>query len=75
MFNYKINLKKIDLIPTIIFNMEVSKICKKKIFKINNFREKKLKKYYLIILIKLNWNVIKDGGWHLSFLDEQIKLY
>ena len=53
-----------------------TKICKKKHLKSPQWlRDQKVKKYSFWKFYKINWNIIKDGGWHFSFLmnAEQIK--
>jgi len=53
-----------------------TKICKKKHLKSPQWlRDQKVKKYSFWKFYKIKWNIIKDGGWHFSFLmnAEQIK--
>ena len=46
-----------------------SKMCKKKHLKTPQWlRNQKVKNYPFWKFYKLKWNLIKDGGWHFSFL-------
>ena len=46
-----------------------SKICKKKYLKSPQWlRKQKVKKNPFWKFYKIKWNIIKDGGWHFSFL-------
>ena len=71
MFYYKFNLlNKTDPL------WYGTKICKKKHLKSPQWlRDQKVKKYSFWKFYKIKWNIIKDGGWHFSFLmnAEQIK--
>ena len=71
MFYYKLNLLN-ETNPT----WRGSRICKKKYLKSPQWlREQKIKKRTFLKFYRINWNIIKDGGWHFSFLmtPEQIK--
>jgi beta-1,4-mannosyl-glycoprotein beta-1,4-N-acetylglucosaminyltransferase len=53
-----------------------SRICKKKYLKSPQWlRNQKVKKYPFWRIDKIKWNIIKNGGWHFSFLmtPEKIK--
>ena len=64
MFYYKINLQN----KTFPF-WYGSKFCKKKYIKSPQWiRNQKIKKYPFWKFYKIKWNVIKNGGWHFSFL-------
>ena len=64
MFYYKINL--INKTYPIWFG---SRICKKKYLKSPQWlRDQKIKKYPFWRFYKIRWNVIREGGWHFSFL-------
>ena len=72
MFYYKINLQN----KTSPF-WYGSRMCKKKYLKSPQWlRNQKVKDYPFWKFYKIKWNVIKNGGWHFSFLMsiEQIKL-
>ena len=72
MFYYKINLQN----KTEPF-WYGSRICKKKYLKSPQWlRDQKVKKVPFWKFYKVRWNVIKNGGWHFSFLmsADQIKL-
>ena len=72
MFYYKINLQN----QTSPF-WYGSRICKKKYLKSPQWlRNQKVKNYPFWKFYKIKWNIIKNGGWHFSFLMnvEQIKL-
>ena len=46
-----------------------SRICKKKFLKTPQWlRDQKIKKYPFWQFNKIKWNIIKNGGWHFSFL-------
>ena len=71
MFYYKFNL--LNTTDPFLYG---SKICKKKHLKSPQWlRNQKVKKYSFWKFYKIKWNIIKDGGWHFSFLmnAEQIK--
>jgi beta-1,4-mannosyl-glycoprotein beta-1,4-N-acetylglucosaminyltransferase len=71
MFYYKINLQN----KTNPF-WHGSRICKKKYLRTPQWiRNQKVKKFPFWKIYKIKWNVIKNGGWHFSFLmnAEQIK--
>jgi len=71
MYYYKINL----LNKTDPF-WYGSRICKKKYLKSPQWlRNQKIKKYPFWKFYKTKWNIIKNGGWHFSFLmnPEEIK--
>ena len=72
MFYYKINLQN----KTSPF-WYGSRICKKKYLKSPQWlRDQKVKDYPFWKFYKIKWNIIKNGGWHFSFLMniQQIKL-
>ena len=72
MFYYKINLQN----QTSPF-WYGSRICKKKYLKSPQWlRNQKVKNYPFWKFYKIKWNIIKNGGWHFSFLMnvEQVKL-
>ncbi len=61
---YKLNMKNISY-P----NWFGSKLCKKKYLKSPQWlRDQKVKKYSFLKFYKIKWNIIKNGGWHFSFL-------
>ena len=63
-FFYKFNLKNMT-IP----NWYGTKVCKKKFLKNPQWlRNQKVKKFSIIKFYKIKWNIIKNGGWHFSFL-------
>tara|TARA_A100001388_G_scaffold276550_1_gene264607 strand:+ start:109 stop:894 length:786 start_codon:yes stop_codon:yes gene_type:complete len=71
MFYYKFNL--LNVTDPFWYG---TKICKKKYLKSPQWlRDQKVKKYSFWKFYKIKWNIIKDGGWHFSFLmnAEQIK--
>ena len=71
MFYYKFNL--LNVTDPFWYG---TKICKKKHLKSPQWlRDQKVKKYSFWKFYKIKWNIIKDGGWHFSFLmnAEQIK--
>ena len=71
MYYYKINL----LNKTNPF-WYGSRVCKKKYLKSPQcLRSQKIKKYPFWKFNKIKWNIIKNGGWHFSFLmsPEEIK--
>ena len=64
MFYYKINIAN-KTHP----NWYGSRICKKKYLKSPQWlRDQKVKKYPFWRFDKIQWNIIKNGGWHFSFL-------
>ena len=64
MFYYKFNL--LNSTEPIWYG---SKICKKKHLKSPQWlRDQKVKNYPFWKFYKIKWNIIKDGGWHFSFL-------
>ena len=72
MFYYKINLH--NKTEPIWYG---SRICKKKYLRSPQWlRDQKVKKIPFWKFYKVNWNIIKNGGWHFSFLmsADQIKL-
>ena len=51
-------------------------MCKKKLLKSPQWlRNQKVKKNLIYKFFKIDWNIIKDGGWHFSYLmnPEKIK--
>ena len=63
-FCYKFNMKNITY--PIWYG---SKLCKKKYLKSPQWlRNQKVKKYSFLQFYKIKWNIIKNGGWHFSFL-------
>ena len=63
-FCYKFNMKNITY-P----NWYGSKLCKKKYLKSPQWlRNQKVKEYSFFHFYKIKWNIIKNGGWHFSFL-------
>ena len=63
-FCYKFNLKNITY--PIWYG---SKLCKKKYLKSPQWlRNQKVKEYSFFHFYKIKWNIIKNGGWHFSFL-------
>ncbi len=63
-FCYKFNLKNITY-P----NWNGSKLCKKKYLKSPQWlRNQKVKEYSFFQFYRIKWNIIKNGGWHFSFL-------
>ena len=72
MFYYKINLQ--NKTEPLWYG---SRICKKKYLKSPQWlRDQKVKKVPFWKFYKVRWNVIKNGGWHFSFLmsPDQIRL-
>ena len=70
MFYYKFNLQN-QTHP----NWYGSKICKKKYLKSPQWlRNQKVKKYPFWRFDKIKWNIIKNGGWHFSFLMDAKKI-
>ena len=64
MFYYKINL--LNITYPIWFG---SKMCKKKYLKSPQWlRSQKVKKFSFWKFYKIKWNIVKNGGWHFSFL-------
>ena len=64
MFYYKINL--LNKTYPIWFG---SKMCKKKYLKSPQWlRNQKVKNYSFWKFYKIKWNIVKNGGWHFSFL-------
>ena len=63
-FCYKFNMKNITY-P----NWYGSKLCKKKYLKSPQWlRNQKVKEYSFFQFYRIKWNIIKNGGWHFSFL-------
>ena len=63
-FCYKFNMKNITY-P----NWYGSKLCKKKYLKSPQWlRNQKVKEYSFFQFYKIKWNIVKNGGWHFSFL-------
>ena len=63
-FCYKFNMKNITY-P----NWYGSKLCKKKYLKSPQWlRNQKVKEYSFLQFYRIKWNIIKNGGWHFSFL-------
>ena len=63
-FCYKFNIKNITY--PIWYG---SKLCKKKYLKSPQWlRNQKVKEYSFFQFYKIKWNIIKNGGWHFSFL-------
>ena len=63
MFYYKFNLTFLNQ------NWYGSRICVKKFLKSPQWlRNQKVKKNSFWKFYKIKWNIIKDGGWHFSFL-------
>ena len=72
MFYYKINLQ--NKTEPLWYG---SKICKKKHLKSPQWlRDQKVRKVPFWKFYKVSWNIIKNGGWHFSFLmnADQIKM-
>ena len=64
MFYYKINLH--NKTEPLWYG---SRICKKKYLKSPQWlRNQKIKNYSFWRFDKIKWNIIKNGGWHFSFL-------
>ena len=75
-FEQKMFYYKFNLLNTTDPFWYGTKICKKKHLKSPQWlRDQKVKKYSFWKFYKIKWNIIKDGGWHFSFLmnAEQIK--
>ena len=63
-FCYKFNMKNITY-P----NWHGSKLCKKKYLKSPQWlRNQKVREYSFFQFYRIKWNIIKNGGWHFSFL-------
>jgi beta-1,4-mannosyl-glycoprotein beta-1,4-N-acetylglucosaminyltransferase len=68
-FEQKMHYYKFNLLNTTNPNWYGSRICKKKYLKSPQWlREQKIKKKFFFNFMKINWNVIENGGWHFSFL-------
>jgi len=70
-FSYKINL-----INSTYPIWHGTRMCKKKLLKSPQWlRNQKVKKNLIYKFFKIDWNIIKDGGWHFSYLmnPEKIK--
>ena len=64
MFYYKLNLLNVTN-----SNWYGSRACKKKHLKSPQWlRDQKVKKRFKFSFLGINWNIIKNGGWHFSFL-------
>jgi len=64
MFYYKINLQ--NKTEPVWYG---SRICKKKYLKSPQWlRNQKVKKFPFWKFFKIKWNIVKEGGWHFSFL-------
>tara|TARA_Y100001935_G_scaffold159342_1_gene131127 strand:- start:3220 stop:4005 length:786 start_codon:yes stop_codon:yes gene_type:complete len=63
-FSYKLNLVN-QTIPI----WYGSKLCKKKYLKSPQWlRNQKVKNFSFFKFYRIKWNIIKDGGWHFSFI-------
>ena len=63
-FFYKFNLMNLT-VP----KWYGTKMCKKKYLKSPQWlRDQKVKKFSLFKFYKIRWNIVKNGGWHFSFL-------
>ena len=52
-----------------------SKVCKKKYLKAPQWlRNQKVKVYPFWRIDKINWNIVKDGGWHFSYVMSDRKI-
>ena len=68
-FEQKMHYYKFNLLNTTNPNWYGSRICKKKYLKSPQWlRDQKIKKKFFFNFMKINWNVIENGGWHFSFL-------
>ena len=63
-YSFKFNLKNITF-P----NWYGTRLCKKKYLKTPQWlRDQKVKRYSVLKFYKIKWNIIKEGGWHFSYL-------
>ena len=63
-YSYKYNLKNITH-P----NWFGTRMCKKKYLKSPQWlRDQKVKKYSFLKFYKIKWNIIRNGGWHFSYM-------
>ena len=68
-FEQKMHYYKFNLLNITNPNWYGSKICKKKYLKSPQWlRDQKIKKKYFFNFMRINWNIVKNGGWHFSFL-------
>ena len=68
-FEQKMYYYKINLVNKTNPFWYGSKICKKKYLKSPQWlRDQKVKEYPFWKFYKIKWNIIKNGGWHFSFL-------
>lgn len=75
-FEQKMFYYKLNLINASSPNWYGSRLCKVKHLKTPQWlRNQKIKKYSILKFYKIKWNIIKNGGWHFSFLmtPEEIK--
>ena len=68
-FEQKMHYYKFNLLNITNPNWYGSRICKKKYLKSPQWlRDQKIKKKYFFNFMRINWNIVKNGGWHFSFL-------
>ena len=68
-FEQKMHYYKFNLLNITNPNWYGSRICKKKYLKSPQWlRNQKIKKKYFFNFMRINWNIVKNGGWHFSFL-------
>ncbi len=74
-FEQKIFYYKLNLLNEKDKNWYGSRMCKKKHLKSPQWlRNQKVKKYSIWKFYKINWNIIKNGGWHFSFLMSAVEI-
>ena len=74
-FRQKMIYYKFNLLNTTRPNWFGTKACKKKHLKtLQWLREQKVKNYPFWRIDKINWNIIKDGGWHFSYVMSNQKI-
>ena len=68
-FEQKMHYYKFNLLNITNPNWYGSRICKKKYLKSPQWlRDQKIKKNFFFNFMRINWNIVKNGGWHFSFL-------
>ena len=74
-FRQKMIYYRFNLLNTTRPNWFGTKACKKKHLKtLQWLREQKVKNYPFWRIDKINWNIIKDGGWHFSYVMSNQKI-
>lgn len=68
-FEQKNYFYKFNLMNATLPKWYGTKMCKKKYLKTPQWlRDQKVKKFSIFKFYKIKWNIIKNGGWHFSFL-------